>query len=158
MVFLRSLIISGAIHGILFFLVLAFHKKYKSASNYYIALVVLFLSLNNVYYWFINAYKEQQSIIENLYVPWAMLVLPYFYLFVQSFLHKKVEKKYLFIPFYFFLLGHSIVLCNNLILKRIISENSIEIFFSLEEYVLVFFSSYILIKINRGKHLVTYQF
>ncbi len=146
MVFLRSLIISGVVHGVLFFLVLILNKKYKNTSNYYIALVVLFLSLNNLYYWLINSYEENLLFLENLYAPWALLILPCFYLFVQSFLNKKLEKKYLFIPFYFFLIGHSIVLLDSFFLGKVISEKTKDIFFSLEEYIIVFFSIYIVIK------------
>ncbi len=144
--FLRGLIISGAVHGILFFLVLKFNKKYNSKSNYYLSLVVLFLSLNNLYYWLVDTYTYEGNFLEYIYMPWGVLIVPYFYLFVRSFLELKINRKYIFIPFYFFLLGHSLILVNDLILKIRISKKIMHFFFSLEEYVIAVFSIYVIVK------------
>ncbi|MFY0631967.1 MAG: AraC family transcriptional regulator [Flavobacteriaceae bacterium] len=100
------LIISGVIHGVIFSAIILFSKKYKSKSNMYLALVVLFLSLNNLYYWFIDTLLSLRiECYECYYVPFKLLVLPFFLYFTISFLDIKVKYKYLalvFAPFILF--------------------------------------------------------
>lgn len=48
------LIITGVIQGLIFGFVILFFKKYKSTPNKYLAQLIIYLSLSNLYYWFLD--------------------------------------------------------------------------------------------------------
>lgn len=96
------LIISITIHGLIFSLILFVSKKYRSKKPIrYLALLILFLTLSNLYYWFIDTrITYGWKPYRYLFVPWELLIMPFFYFFVETYLNKvKSINKLLFIPF-----------------------------------------------------------
>jgi hypothetical protein len=75
------IIFSGVIHGVIFSISVSIKKKYITNSTFYLALVVLFLSLSNFQYWILDiGLIQKYSIITYIYIPWHWLVLPMFYI------------------------------------------------------------------------------
>ena len=108
------LIIAGSIQGLIFSAFVLINPKYKSNSNFYLSLLIITISLNNLYYWFIDVnYIENLEIYRFFYIPWALLIVPMYYYFVDSYLQNtKVKVKiidYLLCPFYVFLIFHIII-------------------------------------------------
>ncbi|MCL6296471.1 helix-turn-helix domain-containing protein [Jejuia spongiicola] len=104
-------IISGVIQGFIFSLIVLTQKKYITNNTIYLGLVVLFLSLSNLQYWFLDTQLANvYSFIKLIYIPWHWLVLPMFYLYVHKFIgRKKLNYKIkliLILPFFIVLLIH----------------------------------------------------
>ena len=105
------LIITGSIQGLIFSALILFNPRYKSNSNLYLSLLIVAISLNNLYYWFIDInYIEDIIRYRLLYIPWALLIIPMYYYFVNSYLQgerKKLKKlDLIFYPFYLFYFLH----------------------------------------------------
>jgi len=89
---INFLLIAGVIQGFLFNLVTLFFRKKLTKAILYLNLTVLFLSLNNLQAWIReNGYSSKILFINQLEVPWYVLMFPFFYLFLVHFL--KVENK-----------------------------------------------------------------
>ncbi len=85
-------LIAGVIQGFAFNLVTMFVKKKCDKVIVFLNLTVLFISLNNLQRWLIdNGYTSDLFLLENLLIPWYVLILPMFYAFTTHFL--KVEDK-----------------------------------------------------------------
>ncbi|SEQ05447.1 AraC-type DNA-binding protein [Hyunsoonleella jejuensis] len=85
-------LIAGVIQGFAFNLVTMFVKKKCDKVIVFLNLTVLFISLNNLQRWLIdNHYTSDLFLLENLLIPWYVLILPMFYAFTTHFL--KVEDK-----------------------------------------------------------------
>lgn len=83
------LIISGVIHGFVFCALVLYRKKVR--NNYYLALTVLFLSLSNLQYFFIDTNLAAiYPIFQYLFIPWQWLILPMFFFYVQKTVDVKV--------------------------------------------------------------------
>lgn len=101
------IILAGIFHGLLFGVIIFINKKLSSTTNYFLAFTVISLSLSNLQYMFMDIgiiSRYQYETNEVLFIPYEFLMLPFFYLFVKSYLDKKInknEKRYLFIPFVF---------------------------------------------------------
>lgn len=146
----------GAIQGFLFSIVVFLNPKYKSNSNFYLSLLIAVISLNNLYYWFIDInYIKNIEIYKLFYIPWALLIVPMYYYFVNSYLHRNRIKlnffDYIFYPFYIFYgfhLGISIYKYF-FYLEKDIYLNLIEKLYFLEEYFSALFTLFIIYKIYR---------
>ncbi|MEJ2113526.1 MAG: helix-turn-helix transcriptional regulator [Flavobacteriaceae bacterium] len=89
---INFLLIAGVIQGFLFNLVTLFFRKKLTKAILYLNFTVLFLSLNNLQAWIReNGYSSKILFINQLEVPWYVLMFPFFYLFLVHFL--KVENK-----------------------------------------------------------------
>lgn len=109
------LIISGAIHGIIFSFILFLQKKQILKHTYFLALTVLFLSLSNLQYWLIDTLIVNSKITLLLTtIPWQWLIMPVFYLYVFNFVKQKKAKTKLKL---LLVLPFLIVLSLNLILQ-----------------------------------------
>lgn len=97
------LIFAGIFQGIIFSLITLSHKKFKSKTNNYIAFTVLALSLSNLQYWFMDVgFKGAFSIFKRFHLPFDVLIVPMFFLFVNNYIQNKINKKLVFllsIPF-----------------------------------------------------------
>lgn len=97
------IIFSGIIQGLIFSSIVLFNNKYKSITNFFIALTVLVLSLSNLQYWFMDVeFKGILSIFDKLRIPCDMLIVPSFYLYVTSYLQERIERKlvvFFIVPF-----------------------------------------------------------
>lgn len=146
--FFNFLILIGAIQGFVFSGIIL--NKHKTNSNRYLALVVLFLSLNNLYYTFIDAKIENYFPNFSLfYIPFKLLVLPTFYKFVLKYLRlefkSKFLKKLLYFPFYVFFLLYVIKSLLKFTLLRKVKYFENVLYYS-EEYFSVIFSVFIIYK------------
>ncbi|WGH74815.1 AraC family transcriptional regulator [Tenacibaculum tangerinum] len=147
--FFNSLIISGALQGIIFAAVVLLYNKHKSKSNFFLAQVVLYLSLNNLYYWFVDVGLSQNiPYYENLYIPLNLLILPCYYCFVISYFNIKEKTTYLFVPFLISLLTHIFLLVYKLFFTShfIISQKNIHFFYYAEEYLSALFTLFVIFK------------
>ncbi|UKM66242.1 helix-turn-helix transcriptional regulator [Flavobacteriaceae bacterium GSB9] len=89
---INFLLIAGVIQGFGFNLVTLCVKKRFNITIVFLNLTVLFLSLNNLQRWLIeNDYVCNLFLIQQLEVPWYMLIVPMFYAFTINFL--KVQNK-----------------------------------------------------------------
>ncbi|RBW59157.1 hypothetical protein DS884_05250 [Tenacibaculum sp. E3R01] len=155
--FFNSLIIGGVIHGVIFAFIILFNKKHKSILNSLLAQVVLYLSLSNLYYWFIDTNLSSQiPYYDILYIPWYLLILPTYYTFVSKYLNN-TPKQYIpfFIPFYVSLFINLCILIYIVFYK---TNTSYTLFYHIEEYlsvvftVLIIYKTYILINQYTTKH------
>jgi AraC-like DNA-binding protein len=148
--FYNLLIISGVINGLIFGFVILLNPKHKHSSNFYIAQVVIYLSLNNLYYWIIDTgLSERISFYESLYVPWSLLILPLYYYFVLVYLKIQSKKKIFFlIPFFVSLSAHFLLLLDNLLLGNYFhfSAEFIYYFYYTEEYFSIVYTFFLIFK------------
>jgi len=85
-------LIAGVVQGFGFNLVTLFVKKKFNKAIIFLNLTVLFISLNNLQRWFIdNGYICKLFLIQQLEVPWYVLIFPMFYAFTTHFL--QIENK-----------------------------------------------------------------
>lgn len=109
----NTLILSGVLQGIIFFVAIISNKKYKSRANTFLALNVLFLSISNLNYysWDVGLWKEFPLLV-FLHIPWALALAPCFYYYVKysiepilSVSEKPKRSLALFLPFLIITLG-----------------------------------------------------
>lgn len=148
--FFNLLIITGIIHGFIFSSVILSVKKYKNRANSYLAAVVLFLSLHNVFYWIRDA--ELHRSIENYdfyYIPWNLLILPMYYSFVRIYfgIKDRLNPIY-FAPFILCYIIHLFFLVHSVILKKRSSEINefVNVFYDVEEYLAALFTVFVIWK------------
>mgnify|MGYP003384778536 FL=1 len=148
------IIIFGATQGVFFSLVVLLNKKYKSSANFYLAQVILYLSLNNLYYWFADTnISNDFEYFENIYIPWNLLILPMFYYFTTSYLRGKRKmlknKNFFLIPFFVCLIMHFLLFLYHVFLTELITIpiEFIRGFYYAEEYFSVLFSVFIMYKL-----------
>ncbi|QMU63048.1 MAG: helix-turn-helix domain-containing protein [Flavobacteriaceae bacterium] len=142
------LIITGVINGLIFGTVVLLNPKYQSKPNRNITQVAIYLSLNNLYYWLVDTgYSVNISFYEYLYVPWNLLILPFYIYFVVSYLRIELKKGKLFlIPFYVFFLFHVIILINDLVLGGFLNKEIIHLCYYIEEYVSILYTVFLIYK------------
>ena len=100
------IILTGIIHGFVFSLIIFLNKKLNSKTNYFLAFSILALAFSNLQYLFIDVgivprYKYDNN--DLVFIPFEFLMLPFFFLFVKSYLNKEInnnEKKILIHSFY----------------------------------------------------------
>ncbi len=135
--FFNIVIFAGVVQGFLFGTVVLTSKAFSGTANKYLALTIISLSFNNLYYWFIDIGLETQfEKISLFYLPWHILFPVFFYLYVYEYVNEKMRKHIrwlLFIPFIVSSVTH--------ILINIFHNPShdyplwIEIFYISEEYL-----------------------
>lgn len=158
------LVIIASAQGLFFSLMILLSKKYKSTSNHYIGKVVLYLSLNNLYYWLLDTNLVKNiPIYQYLYIPWNLLIVSTFYLFVQSYLNRIGKKNwYLILPFFSSLTIHIFILIQFLIFNGSFEIEEYIAFYYFEEYfsalytVLVIYKTFNFIK-NYQKQNTDYK-
>ncbi len=95
------IIICASVQGIIFSGIILSSKKYKAKAHKFLALLVLVMSLSNMFYWFKDTgIYNQWPNYTMLYVPFDLLILPFYYFFVANYLgQERKYTKYLFLPF-----------------------------------------------------------
>lgn len=149
--FFNILIISGVIHGGIFSFFILYNKKYRTKSSPYLAFVVLFLSLHNLYYWIGDVGLDAKiPYYDNIYIPWNLLILPFYYFFVQEYFQvQKKDRYYYLAPFFISLSIHFSLLIDTYFFNDVIalSYSSFEIiFYYTEEYFSLTFTVFVIIK------------
>lgn len=139
------IIFTGIIHGFIFSFVVLINKKLNSKSNTYLSFTVLALAFSNLQYWFLDTGITQRPQYDNnsiIFVPFEFLILPFFYLFVKSYINKRInriEQLVLFSPF---------LLCIiYLLIRNTLNDNLkvIKIFNLIVEYLSICFTLVIII-------------
>lgn len=84
--------ISGVLLGIIFIIAMQFTKNSRDKSVIYLNLVIVFLMLNNLQAFLLEAvFVEAPFFISRLQIPWYLMILPSFYAFLIHYL--KIENK-----------------------------------------------------------------
>lgn len=84
--------IAGVLQGFLFISITSFSKRSRDKSLIYLNLVVFFLSLTNLQIALVdNVFTSSNFFVRNLLIPFYILIVPSFYLFLIHYL--KLEKK-----------------------------------------------------------------
>ncbi len=148
------LILAGIIHGFIFSLIIFLNKNLNSKTNYFLAFTILSLAFSNLQYWFIDTGIIPRHKYDNnnlLFIPFEFLMLPFFFLFVKSYLDKKIKRHeyILFIPF---LLSMIYLLVRNFLNDDLAI---IKIFNLVVEYISIIFSMTIIVLVFRL--LIVYQ-
>lgn len=98
--------ISGVLLGIIFIITTLCFKKKTDKAILYLNLVIAFLILNNLQAFSLETFlMDAPFFIKRLQIPWYVLILPSFYVFLTHYL--KIEKKissYVYISFSIFIL------------------------------------------------------
>lgn len=140
------IIICGTIQGFIFSGVLLNLKKYKAKPYQLIALLVLVISLSNLYYWFRDIGIENfWQRFRLLYIPLDLLILPIYFYFVCAYLNCKVKySKALLLPFFIRLLVQFFIVIYSLFFKNDFSFSPSILFFlkRLDEYGSIIFMIY----------------
>lgn len=105
------IIISGVVQGFVFSFIVLTQKKFITNNTFFLGLVVLFLSLSNLQYWFLDTkLAYAYPILKLIFIPWHWLILPMFYIYVHKFIGKeKIKyrmKLFLLAPFFIVLITH----------------------------------------------------
>lgn len=106
----NTLILSGIIQGLIFFVAVISSRKYKSTANTFLAFNVLFLSISNLNYYALDVWLTLKfQILIFLHVPWALALAPSFYYYVKHSVKPVSEipksSLTLYIPFVIITLG-----------------------------------------------------
>lgn len=85
-------LITSAIIGFIFSLVLFFSKNGKERSMVYLNLLVLSISLNNLQSWILaeNLFQHKFT-LDYIQIPWHFLLAPFFYMFLKHYLEINVK-------------------------------------------------------------------
>jgi AraC-like DNA-binding protein len=84
----------SALHGFLFYFVILFSKNKKDKSIFYINLLVLIISLNNIQSWIIaKNFFSKYFFLDYILIPWHFLIAPLFYMFLINYLEIKEKSK-----------------------------------------------------------------
>ena len=104
----NSLMLVGAIQGIVFALLVASSKKYKTKSTMFLVLLIFCFALNNIqYYIYDTEVLNEYDFFRTIYIPLAILCPVFYYLYVKTFLSDQkisISEKLLFLPFCLFLI------------------------------------------------------
>lgn len=145
---INFLLIAGAIQGFLFNLFTIFYEKRFGKVMLYLNLTVLFISLNNLQAWLTdNGYSSGIFFIKHLQIPWYVMVIPTFYIFLVHFL-KVEEKVRSVVKLSWIVFGSEIILRTLLILYLILTDlkedtSMIRQYSALEELVNILFCLYL---------------
>ncbi|MGB6084742.1 helix-turn-helix domain-containing protein [Moheibacter sp.] len=139
---LNTLILLGALQGLFFTAIALSMRKFKSKSTFFIAMLILCFSLNNIqYYLWETDIIDREIFFGIVYFPYASLSMVLYYFYVKLFLYPKnpIKKKQwlLFLPCSFFFLLTSYYKIGNAFGDL---SGKTEIFFSYLIYVHEIFS------------------
>jgi len=141
--FLNILILCATFQGFLFSAFVLGLKKYNAKPYFYLGSLVFVISISNLYYCFRDFGIE--SIWKNfriLYVPWDLLILPLFFLFVNSYLKNEYKyTKYLLFPFLLRFCVQIFIVFYSLFLKEtyIFSNSFLVIIKQIDQYISIVF-------------------
>jgi AraC-like DNA-binding protein len=104
-----TLMLLGAIQGIGFTILTLFTPRLKSKTNFFLAMLILCFSLNNLQYYFWETdILSKETFFGVVYIPFGCLSIVMYYYYILSFLYPKspIKKKHtlLLLPFLVFFL------------------------------------------------------
>lgn len=91
--FINLLLVIGAIQGFIFIGVTFFLRRRIEKTILFINLFVLFLSLNNLQSWLLEAKIFESTMTHFFTVPWYFLIVPMFYSFLVHYLEIEDKKR-----------------------------------------------------------------
>lgn len=119
--FFNIFMISATIQGLLFSVILLFSKKFNTVANKFLTFTILFISVNNLYYWFISTnlwIVLGWKCYKVLFISWDLLILPMYMYFVASYLGLKLNHvKYYKYPFFISLIVHVIIVVSGFLIQ-----------------------------------------
>ncbi|MEM9337654.1 MAG: AraC family transcriptional regulator [Bacteroidota bacterium] len=159
--FFNLIMVVGAVQGVTFTLITLLSKIGREKTIIYLSMTVLYLSMNNLQYWFtLTELTAPIKYYKHLLLPWYFLIVPSFYQFVRGYLGLDKRLPSLNKPTYF-IFGFGIIIRLLLIIYiHFISGNTsnLEVLVTynlLEETVSLFYSififSYCIYVINYNK-------
>lgn len=103
----NSLMLVGAFQGIIFAAVIFLSKKYRTRSLFFLASLILVISLNNFQYYLLDTHLiDGQFFFGVIYIPVAAISMVLYFLYVKFFLFPasriRIWDKLLFVPFILF--------------------------------------------------------
>jgi AraC-like DNA-binding protein len=137
--FYNTLIFSGIVYGLLFCSKLFLNKKFSSEPTIYLLFTILSLTISNLQYWLMDV--ELLVIPDLYYIQFELLILPFFYRFLKSYLGLKNSKfkNFIFIPFVLGMMYQIITILASISLKKLFIYNSIV------EFSTIFFNLFLII-------------
>lgn len=145
--FINILMLFGALQGLVLALILIFKKVSNKKARLYLTLILLGLSMNLLYYFFIvSGLTETMPFLKLIYLPWSMLAAISFYLyivFIAPFQNKlTVMNKIGFLPFILFSIILIVVKWTNYfaLSEDKFNLNFVNSLFIFEEYFGIFLS------------------
>src|SRR5690625_350584 len=93
---LNLFLLIGGIQGFLLTSIIFFSKKFNERSNYFLALLILIFSLNNLqYFLYYSEIISDEVFYGIIYIPYGWLDVIFLYLYVKSFLfpHQDLSKR-----------------------------------------------------------------
>ena len=92
--FYNILIFTGVVQGVIFSFYVLLQRRYLSNQYIYLVLTVLTLSFSNLQYWFYDTKLNiEYPLLTAVYVQFELLMVPMFYLFVESYIQKPIRIK-----------------------------------------------------------------
>ncbi len=144
------LLVAGALQGFIFNIYTFLSRKKIEKPVLFLNLLVLFLSLNNLQSWVMDAFFTEASLfyIKYCVAPWYVLIVPMFYAFLVYYLG--MEKKrwpFLVVSIIIFMLelgARTAVLA--LAFKGDLNEADLALYHTLEDAVTLIYSLFLLFK------------
>ncbi|MEM6830591.1 MAG: hypothetical protein AAF551_08730, partial [Bacteroidota bacterium] len=85
--FFNLIMVVGAVQGVTFTLITLLSKIGREKTIIYLSMTVLYLSMNNLQYWFtLTELTAPIKYYKHLLLPWYFLIVPSFYQFVRGYL------------------------------------------------------------------------
>lgn len=100
----NTLLLIGAIQGFIFGGIILSNKKFKAKSNFFLAMLILSLSINNLqYYFWYSGIISRTIFFGFIYIPLDSIIVVFYYLYIQSSIsldqNRRRFNKFLFLPF-----------------------------------------------------------
>ena len=92
----NSIILGGVIQGLIFGAVVLCSKKFKHRSVYFLTILIILFSFNNLQYYLVDIdFIDYNELFANYYFPWADFTPILLYFYVVSFLYpeKRIHKR-----------------------------------------------------------------
>ena len=105
----NSLMLVGAVQGLIYASIVFLSKKYRKRSNYFLEALILCVALNVLQYYLLKTkILTAQEFFGIFYIPFSTLTIVIYYLYVLTFLYpeRKIssKEKWLLLPFCIFFL------------------------------------------------------
>ena len=105
----NSLMLVGAVQGLIFASIVFLSKKYRKRSNYFLEALILCVALNVLQYYLLKTkILTAQEFFGIFYIPFSTLTIVIYYFYVLTFLYpeRKIssKEKWLLLPFCIFFL------------------------------------------------------
>lgn len=103
----NSLMLVGAVQGLIFASIVFLSKKYRKRSNYFLAALILCVALNVLQYYLLKTkILTAQEFFGIFYIPFSTLTIVIYYFYVLTFLYPErknfIQRKMVAAPVLYF--------------------------------------------------------